>query len=371
MKLNVIQTLPALNSGGVERGTIEIAEELVNRGHRAIVVSAGGSMVSELNSVGAEHVCLPIGRKSPASLLSILKLRRLLLTSRPHILHARSRLPAWISYLAWSTLNTDDRPALVTSVHGPYSVNRYSKIMLRGERVIAISEFIQRYIQINYPEVDQTKVRLIYRGINPEKFPYAYKPSNEWLSKWEKENPATANSLLITLPARITRWKGQEDFIRLIKTLKRDGLNVHGLIVGGSDARRESFRKELVNLARDSGVSSFISFLGHRNDLKEIMSVSDLILSLSREPEAFGRTSLEALSLGKPVVAYDHGGASEVLREIFPAGLVPALDLNAVVEKVTAFSVSMPPVPDTHTFTLQNMLDATIAVYEELLPGQP
>ncbi|NKB36287.1 MAG: glycosyltransferase [Gammaproteobacteria bacterium] len=343
---------------------------MVKRGHKAIVVSAGGSMVAELNKVGAQHVSMSIGNKSPACLLSIVKLRKLLLTSRPHILHARSRLPAWMSYFACSTLRKEDRPTLVTSVHGPYSVNAYSKIMLRGERVIAISEFIQRYISNNYPDVDQNKVRLVYRGINPKTFPHSYKPSSEWLRKWEKENPANAECFLLTLPARITRWKGQEDFIHLIQALKKSGANVHGLIVGGVEARRELFRKELDALVRKNGVSQHITFLGHRNDLKEIMSVSDLVLSLSQEPEAFGRTSLEALSLGKPVVAYDHGGASEVLKEIFPAGLVPALNLNAVIEKVSDFSASTPPVPETHSFTLQRMLSETIGIYEELASGQ-
>jgi glycosyltransferase involved in cell wall biosynthesis len=366
LKLSVIQTVPALDAGGVERGTIEVAGELVQRGHRAIVISAGGRMVEKLTALGAEHIDLPVGRKSPTTLLFVKKLREIIKASGVNILHARSRLPAWISYLAWRTTDESFRPSFVTSVHGPYSVNRYSKIMMRGERVIAISDFIQHYISDNYSDVDMGKVSVIPRGINPLNFPYRYSPSKKWLQHWHEQQPQLAGSLIITLPARITRWKGQLDFVRIIDELRKANINAHGIIAGGVERKSEAYFDELKSFILSSGVDQHITLTGHRDDLREVMSISNLVLSVSREPEAFGRTSLEALALGIPVIAYDHGGASEVLNRIFSQGLVPALDIDAAVRRAIEFLRSPPQVPDNNPFTLSSMLDSTLNVYQDL-----
>jgi glycosyltransferase involved in cell wall biosynthesis len=367
LKLTVIQTLPALNSGGVERGTIEVADKLVRKGHRSIVISSGGQMLNQLLETGSEHITLPIGKKSLSSLLLIKELRRVIRESEANILHARSRLPAWLSYLAWRKLSKDSRPHFVTSVHGPYSVNRYSRIMTRGERVIAISEFIHNYIQNNYADVDLGKVSIIHRGVDPELFNTSYKPSSTWLQNWQANNPHLHGRIIITLPARITRWKGQQDFINIIGKLIDQKVAVHGLIVGGADSRREAYYRELKLKVSTLGLQRNISFLGHRNDIKEIMSVSNLVMSLAREPEAFGRTALEALALGVPVIAYDHGGASEVLNEMFPSGLVKKHDINAATIKVMQFVESPPHPSNDNPFTLARMLDDTLELYQNLV----
>jgi glycosyltransferase involved in cell wall biosynthesis len=365
LKLTVIQTLPALNAGGVERGTIEIAGELVRQGHRSIVISAGGQMLDELIGTGSEHISLPIGKKSPITLLLIKKLRKIITENHVDILHARSRLPAWISYLAWNKMDQRTRPRFITSVHGPYTVNSYSKIMVRGETVIAISKFIQDYIKQNYPDTNMDKVTVIPRGISQDRFPYKYKPSQSWLQDWENQNPQLAGRYLVTLPARITRWKGQQDFIKIIAQLIQSGIDVHGIIAGGAESRRQDYLQQLKSDARSLSVDKHLTFLGHRNDLREIMSVSRLVLSLAREPEAFGRTALEALALGVPVIAYDHGGASEILTEMFPQGLVEALNQDAIVRKIIEFQDHPPQVTKDTPFTLSRMLDATINLYKK------
>lgn len=370
MKLTVIQTLPALEAGGVERGAVDLAGELVRRGHRSIVISAGGRLLHELVATGSEHIVLPIGKKSPASLLLIKKLRRIFQHSNANILHSRSRLPAWLSYLAWRKMNAGARPRFVTSVHGPYSVNRYSRIMTRGERVIAISEFIKNYIKDNYADVDMDKVSVIPRGISPDKFPYRHRPSAQWLRDWRQQQPQLQNRFIITLPARITRWKGQQDFIVLIARLKQANINVHGIIAGGAERRRQAYLGQLKSLAVSLAVEKDISFLGHRDDLKEVMSVSSLVMSLAREPEAFGRTALEALGLGVPVIAYDHGGASEVLKEIFPQGLVTPFDIAAATARAQDFYSHPRVVPAHMPFTLSRMLNSTIDLYSALASEQ-
>ena len=362
-KLTVLQILPALEAGGVERGTVEVAAELARQGHRALVVSRGGRLVRVLEDAGAKHLTLDVGAKSPFCLRYIPQLRRLF-TRDVNIVHARSRLPAWISYLALRGMDPGSRPVFITSVHGPYTVNAYSRIMTRGDRVIAISRFIHDYIMENYPATDPARITIIPRGVDPARFPYGYRPSADWQARWQSELPQLAGRFVLTLPARITRWKGQEDFLHLVAALKGQGLDAAGLLVGGTEPRRRRFLRELQDLAATLGVQEHIHFLGHRDDLREIMSVSDIVFSLSREPEAFGRTTLEALSMGVPVIAYGHGGAGEVLQAIFPAGRVAAGHPEAAATLAAEFLRQRPVVPDRNPFTLQRMLAATIGVYE-------
>lgn len=364
MKLTVAQLLPALDLGGVERGAVEVAEELMRRGHHAIVVSAGGRLQRRLLASGADHLNWPIGQKSPTVLAYLPRLRRLF--RRVHIVHARSRLPAWLAFLAWRSLPANARPHFITTVHGPYTVNAYSAVMVKGERVIAISEFIRDYITANYPTVDAARIQVIHRGVDPADYPYGYHPNSDWLRRWQADYPQAEGRVLLTLPARITRWKGQVDFLELLAQLKHRGLDVLGLAVGGVHPRRQAFREQLQKMAAQLGISDQVLFLGARSDLREILAISDIALSLTAEPEAFGRTTVEALSLGTPVVGYDHGGTGEILHSVYPAGLCPVGDVVAAVERVLALQQSAPPVPQIQPFTLEAMLDKTIALYESV-----
>ncbi|MGY8813474.1 MAG: glycosyltransferase [Gammaproteobacteria bacterium] len=366
--MTAIQVLPALDAGGVERGTLEIAKALIARGHQSIVVSAGGRMLEELKSIGSEHITLPIGDKSPMTLKYIPRLLRLLKESNALILHARSRLPAWICYLAMAGLDQKLRPHFITSVHGPYSVNQYSKIMMRGDKIIAVSNFIKDYICENYPDTSSENIITIPRGVSTTDFPYGHRPNDIWTANWFTENPQTRGKTLITLPARITRWKGHKEFLDLIYML-RSNEDIHGIVVGGPHPGKERYYCELKEKVLELRMQSSITFTGHRRDIREIMSISSIVLSLSTKPEAFGRTVLESLSLGVPVIAYDHGGASEIMHSIFPAGLVPDNNNNIVIEKIQSFLKTPPIVPDTNPFTLERMQNETMALYEFLAFG--
>lgn len=365
-RLTVVQMLPALESGGVEKGTLEVGRHLVRNGHRSIVISAGGRMVAQLEREGSEHVAWPVGAKRLTTLRYIWKVRAFLARERPDILHLRSRLPAWIGYRAWLGLPPGTRPHLVTTVHGPYTPGRYSSVMVRGERVIAISDMIREYILRNYPWVDPGILRVIPRGVDPVAYPHGYQPPAEWLAAWRAQYPALEEKFVITLPGRLTRWKGQEDFIRIIAGLKARGLPVHGVLVGDAHPRKQYYAGELHAQARAAGVETDITFTGHRADVKEIMAVSNVVLSLSLDPEAFGRVSLEALTLGVPVAAYDHGGVAEQLAACFPQGRVPVGDTQAAVEKLANWYGQRPAVPATNPFTLERMLRSTLEVYLEL-----
>ncbi|WP_411827753.1 glycosyltransferase family 4 protein [Luteolibacter sp. AS25] len=369
--MKVLQVLPELNSGGVERGTLEVAGYLVENGHEAVVVSNGGRMVEELVRCGARHIAMPVHKKSLGSLFQVKAFREMLEKEKPDILHVRSRVPAWIAYLAWRKMDPATRPRLVSTVHGFYSVNFYSAVMTKGERVIAVSESIRKYILENYPGTPDEKITVIHRGVSPGQFPRGYQPDEEWLGKWKSDYPQLAGKTVLLLPGRLTRWKGQEDFIRLLAELKKVGMNVHGLLLGETHPRKREFEEELRASAGKLGVLDDLTFLGHRKDVREVMSVADLTLSLSHDPEAFGRVSLEAATLGKPVVGYDHGGVAEQLRVLFPEGTVPVGDEVKLAEKVRKILQSdLVPGGVHEAFLLDSMLKNTLGVYEDLLASE-
>ena len=368
-RLTVVQILPAMESGGVERGTVEVGAELVRRGHRAIVISAGGRMVHELARHKVEHVDWKVGAKSLATLRFIRRLRKFLRDERVDILHARSRLPAWIAYRAWRGMDPRTRPRFVTTVHGFYSVSRYSAVMTKGERVIAVSEATRRYILDNYPRTDPARVVVIPRGVDAKLYPHGHRSSPSWSQTWFQRYPHLLERLVLTLPGRLTRLKGHEDFIELIARLAERGLPIHGLIVGAEDPRRQPYAEALRRTVHARGLDAHITFTGERTDMREVYAGSNLVLSLSQRPESFGRTVLEALALGVPVVGYDHGGVGEILAEVFPEGRVPVGDLDELTARVVDFLAKPPAVPGGHPYTLQRMLDSTIGLYSALADG--
>lgn len=367
-KLTVLQILPALQSGGVERGTLEVAQALVERGHRALVMSGGGRLVEPLVASGAEHFEWPIGRKSLKTLLLVGKLRRFLVEHRVDIVHARSRVPAWIVYLAWRGMDAATRPRFVTTVHGMYGVNRYSRIMTRGEAVIAVSDTVRDYIVANYPDCPPERIHVIHRGVDGAAYPHGWKPEAAWQQAFFAAFPNAASKTLVTLPGRITRLKGHEDFIQLIAQLKRTGLPVHGLIVGGASASKQRYLDALHARVHSLGLEQDVTFTGQRDDLKSILAISNLVLSLSTQPESFGRTTLEALRLGVPTAGYDHGGVGEILRAIYPPGLLSMGDPEIAHARIADLLRQPQPVPASDFYPLRDMLAKTLDLYEDLKP---
>jgi glycosyltransferase involved in cell wall biosynthesis len=368
-KLSVLQILPALEGGGVERGTLEVARALVEAGHHSLVVSAGGRMVEQLRKEGSEHIAWDVGRKRLATLRWVRPLRRLLRERNIDIVHVRSRLPGWILEFALRGMPERERPIRVSTVHGMYSVSRYSAIMTRGARIIAVSEAIRGYILDNYPQCPPGRIEVIPRGVDPAIYPRGYQPDDAWRSAFFEAHPNARGRQCLTLPGRITRLKGHHEFIELIEALLRQGRPVHGLIVGGEDPRRRAYAAELRQAIANRNLQAHISFTGARDDIREIYAISDLVLSLSTQPESFGRTVVEALSLGKPVIGYDHGGVGEILGRLYPRGQVPLRDQAALVARAAEMLDRPPPVPLDNPYTLDNMLKRTLALYARLGAG--
>ena len=364
--LTVLQVLPALQGGGVERGTLEVAAELVRRGHRSLVVSAGGRLLPQLLAGGSEHISYPLGRKSLASLRYIPRLRGLLKSAHVDIVHARSRLPAWITWLAWSSMDAATRPRFITTVHGLYSVNAYSAVMMKGERVIAVSDVARDYVLKHYPAVDPARLTVIYRGVDAMLYPRGFKPREAWLADWARRYPQLQHRYVITLPGRVGPRKGVFDFIDLIAGLKHAGHDVHGLIVGEIAKRDRRLARQMNTAVKAAGVADAITSTGFREDVREIVSVSSAVVSLSRYPEAFGRTVNEALSLGIPVAGYDHGGVGEQLARHFPAGLVSPGDLATMTARLAGWMAAPPGMAKVQPYTLEEMLNNTIDLYQQV-----
>ena len=366
--IKVVQFVPNLESGGVERGTLEIAQALVDAGHESHVVSNGGRMVDELTRQGSTHHPWALHRKTPATLLKVAALRRWLENLQPDIIHVRSRMPAWVVWLAWRKMNPATRPRLVTTLHGLHSVSWYSKIMGKGERVIAVSKTAKRYL-LEHCGVSQQNIRLIYRGTAPSAFPRGYEPSEPWRQAWQAEFPQLKDKRLICLPGRLSRLKAHHHLITLLHRLKTTGVSdVAGLIVGGKDPAHQAYFDELQRQMAAAGVSNDIVFTGHRTDMREIYAISSVVLAVSNKAESFGRTALEPLCIGTPVVGFDVGGVGEILAVMFPQGRVPNQDSEALFTAVASVLADRSAtVAENTEFLLSNMCSQTLQTYAELL----
>ena len=362
--LTVVQLIPALRSGGAERSALEIARALVQAGHRSVVISAGGRLVDQLKAEGSEHVTLDIGSKSLRTLTRLGALRRVLRELKPDIVHARSRLPAWLGW--WALKGMPQRPHFITTVHGLNSPGGYSAILLRGERVIAVSQTMRDYVLSHYRWLEPAKVRVIPRGIDPAAFPYGHRPDDAWQKAFFAEYPELTGAPLLTLPARGTRLKGHHDAIELLADLKRRGIEARLLLLGVIEPGREAYVKELHELIRLRGVTSQVALTPPRDDIQDVYAVSTLVLQLSNQPESFGRTVIEALSLCRPVLGYAHGGVGELLAELYPAGRVPPGDRERLVERAAELLRVAPPISPLQSYRLIDMQQATLALYEEV-----
>ncbi|MBJ7575914.1 glycosyltransferase [Luteimonas sp. MC1828] len=370
--LTVLQVLPALESGGVERSTIEIADALVRAGHRALVASAGGRLLPALRATGAMHVELPLGRKSLATLALVRPLRRLCAEHGVDIVHARSRLPAWVAWRALRGIPETGRPRLVTTVHGLNSPSHYSAIMTRGERVICVSDTVRAYVLRTYPGTDPARLRVIPRGIDPAAFPRA-----PWPDPAARARAAASDSRLagegplLLLPGRGTRLKGHGDALALLAALRSDGLDARLWMPGARDPARAAYVAELEASAAAIGIADAVVIAPPTTAIADAYAACDLVLQLSRKPEAFGRTVVEALAVGRQVLGWDHGGVGELLHELQPDGAVPAFDAAALLARARALLGQPSRAPATMTaipvtYLLRTMQDATLSVYDEL-----
>jgi len=296
--LKIIQLLPKLDVGGVERGTVDLACYLADRGHRVIVISAGGNLVSRLKTHGAEHYKLPIGKKNPLTIIwMIFRLAGIIRKEKADIVHARSRVPALIGFAAARLTRT----VLITTAHGQYKKHLMSYVMGWGRYVIVASHAMALYMTENF-KVKQDKIRVIPRGVDTREFPFT--PPSE----------AAHKMFTVTMIARVTPIKGHSDFIKACAILARSLLKLRVVIAGPADTKAEYF-KELKLLTKSLGLTDIVEFVGATEDVPKILARSDVLVLASREQEAFGRVIIEAQSMGVPCVATRVGGIPEIVKD--------------------------------------------------------
>ncbi|MDD3276847.1 MAG: glycosyltransferase, partial [Kiritimatiellales bacterium] len=281
--MHIVQILPELNQGGVERGTVELSRELVKLGHQSTVISAGGSQAAQIEKDGGRHITLDVCSKNPLTFFSRARALRHALCSMhpaPDILHARSRVPAWLCWFA----NKKLKLPFITTVHGFNSVSRYSAIMTKGDRVIYGSNSIRDYILQNY-KVDESKLRYVPRGIDMDYFDPA-KVDEAFILDFKQKHLLNGKRV-VTMVGRITEWKGHDTFIRAMAEVQKKHPDVVGLVAGGIWHGKEEYFQTLEKLAHDLGAD--IRFTGSQTQVREIYALSDLVVSAaSSKAETFG-----------------------------------------------------------------------------------
>ncbi|SMF06847.1 Glycosyltransferase involved in cell wall bisynthesis [Tistlia consotensis] len=372
----VLQVLPALVTGGVERGTVDMAQAILEEGAIAIVASSGGPMVYELQRSGADHVELPLDSKNPWRILSnARKLEELIRLRSVSIVHARSRAPAWSAWLA--TRRTGR--AFVTTFHAPYGLKPpikrlYNQVMARGDRVICISHFVAEHVQRNY-RVDPARLRVIPRGVDLERFDPT-RISAERVIQLAQRWRLPDGVPVIMLPGRLTRWKGAELLLAAAARLARDREFL--LLLVGSD-RNSSLRAELESKAAAFGLGGKFAAVGDCDDMPAAFMLADVVVSASLEPEGFGRVIGEAQAMGRPVVAAAHGGALEQVEDgetgfLFNPGDVESLavSLRHALDLPAGARAELAERAVAHVrahFSKRLMCRRTLEVYDELLRG--
>ena len=359
--MTIVQILPELNEGGVERGTIELARELVKIGFNSIVISHNGKLVKQLEKDGSKHISLDVCSKNPLSAYArVLALKKTLKKLNPDVLHIRSRVPAWLTYFANKTLKIP----VVSTVHGFNSVSPYSRIMTRADKIICVSGAIKEYIQKHY-DAPEDKIRIIPRGVDLVKF----NPNNldkNFIQKF-KEKYDLNDKFIISTVGRITQLKDLETFIKAISLIQKDYPNVVGLIVGGVREDKQNYFESLKDLAKTLQTNTI--FTGSQSKVAEIYSLSSVVTSSSKKPESFGRSVAEALALNTPVIATNHGGVLDIIQENkngyfveignekeFAQKIIKAKDL-----KFDGFNYIK------ENFSLEQMVEKTVEIYKRAI----
>lgn len=372
----ILQVLPRLESGGVERGTIEITDGITKAGWKAIVASEGGPLIPNITYAGGEHITLPLASKSPFTIhRNSKRIGHLVRQKNISLIHARSRAPAWSAYLACRDIGLP----FVTTFHGIYGLEgfmkqRYNSVMAKGDRIIAVSQFVYDHIMKEYG-VEPTRIRLIHRGVdlkafNPDKViaDRLIAITKAWRLPEEEALP------IIFCPGRISRIKGQNVLIEALAKLPHRNFLC---IIAGKDEGHEDYRGELEQMIRESGLEGNVRIADSTQYMNEAYTLSDMVIIPSIKPEAFGRTAIEAQAMGKLVIATDHGGVRETILNNETGYLVPPGDAESLsgaiayaLERDEDMKRAMGEFAKTHVkkhFSAEIMKRKTLDVYRELL----
>ena len=366
--MKILQVVPALSAGGVERTTIEIAQALCAAGHIAHVACAGGRLEEELYAAGGILHRLPLGAKNPLKMSRNTRaLIKVIKAEGIDIVHARSRAPAWSAHAAARHCGVP----YVTTYHGIYNAanrlkRRYNSIMARGDLVIANSQFTADHIFKEHM-LPKDKIRVIPRGVDMERFDPARIPTQA--AKTLRRNwGVKAGQACLLLPGRLTAWKGQLVAVKALAGLPE----TFALVLLGDAQGRDDYLAQTKTLASSLGVSDRVHIPGHSADMPTAFAASDIVLAPSTDPEAFGRVAAEAQAMGKWTIASDHGGATETIIDGVTGARVTPGDAATLTDAILigAPEAYDPKAARAHIqaqFSDRQMMDKTLAVYAEIM----
>ena len=370
--MNIVQILPEMDEGGVEGETLDFAIYLAKQGHKSMVISGGGRLVRSLEKEGVKHTTWPyIGEKSFRCLSYISKLRRFFIDEKIDIVHLRSRLPAWIGYIAWKMIPASQRPKLITTFHGFYSINCYSAIMTKGEYVVAVSQVIKEHILEHY-KVDESRLEIIHGGCDMKTFdPEGITPERVASIKEQWQIPKD-NIPVIMLPGRLTHWKGQHVFIESLNCIK--DLPFYAICVGEIE-EGSTYVSKLQNAITQYGLQEKVKLVGHCSDIPAALLVADIVISASSsQPEAFGKVAIEAMAMGKPVIATEHGGSLETVVDNITGWFVAPDDPQEMALAIKNVLMNRKLIEDAGKmgrqrvldhFTAERMCEKTLSLYKK------
>ena len=370
----VLQVLPSLITGGVERGTIEIAQAIAEAEAVSLVASAGGPLVPAIQKVGGRHFQLPLLSKDPIAIWrNAAKLEAIIRAEKVSIVHARSRAPAWSAWLACRRTGAH----FVTTYHGVYNENlpfkrRYNAVMAKGEIVIAASHYVSDVIQRQH-KVPPNRIRVIPRGIDPVIYDPGAVPADRIVRMAQTMRVPDGMHTVVML-GRLTAWKGQAVVLQAIARLQRQDVCC---VFVGSDQGRRKYSKELETLAASLGIADRVRMIGHVDDVPAALMLSDAVVHASTDPEAFGRVVIEAQAMGRPTIATNLGGPAETVEHHVTGWLTPpgdpgamahhlaeALSLDAASRHALGVRARASVLRD---YTVGAMQNATLDVYTEIL----
>jgi glycosyltransferase involved in cell wall biosynthesis len=358
----VLQIIPSLGAGGAEQACIDVAAGLQAAGHKAIVVSSGGFRVAEITALGGEHIVKNVQSKNPAVMLAnAFWLANIIRKHKVDIVHARSRAPAWSAIWACGMTGC----SFVTTNHAAYKFSNaakkfYNSVMVKADRVIAISEFLADHICKNY-DMDASRIRIIPRGIAMDKFSPGSVDETR-LDAVRRAWDTAPGERIILAPSRISPIKGQNVLIEAMASLPPSCDDITAVILGDDQGRVE-YRRELTDLIATKGLQWRVRMVSHCSDMPAAYSLAALLVAPSLVPEGFGRVPVEAMAMKVPVVATDLGGFSETLKDSDFGALVPPGDARHLAAAIAALLDQDPQSPD-YAARAQAAHDRVAALYD-------
>ena len=337
-ELKVLQVIPKLGYGGAETGCYDLAHYLPENNCSSYIVTSGGELLKFIDKKKVKVIKLPVHSKNPFLILfNSIALIFIILLNNISIVHARSRAPAWSCLFATKIT----RRKFVTTFHGTYNFKNplkkfYNSVMVRSDLIIAGSNFIFSHINQNYPKYLDLKKKflVIFRGINVDYFELSTildSEENRLISDWEVDR----NKKTILMPGRLTAWKGQETFIEALNLVNKElGYDSFNAVILGSDQGRDIYTKKIKRLAEQYRLTSQLKFIEHCKNMPLAYKISDIVVSASIEPEAFGRVAVEAQSMEKPIIASDIGGSNETIIDNVTGFLFQSGNAEALSKKI-------------------------------------